>query len=100
MALPVVGLVLGDCTGIGPEQCARVLHDGRMAAIARLVVIGDARVLERGMEHAAEVVSWGLMDETVPIIRIYDTEPAQLSDAFDALVHRVPLWSSPAASEM
>ena len=52
MPLPVVGLVLGDCTGIGPEQCARVLHGGRMAAIARLVVIGDARVLERGMEHA------------------------------------------------
>jgi hypothetical protein len=34
---------------------------------------------ERGMEHAAEVVSWGLMDEMIPIIRIYDAEPAQLS---------------------
>jgi 4-hydroxythreonine-4-phosphate dehydrogenase len=50
--LPVIGLVLGDCTGIGPEQCARVLHDGRLASLVRLVVIGDARVLERGMEHA------------------------------------------------
>jgi hypothetical protein len=48
---------------------------------------------ERGMEHAAEVVSWGLMDEMVPIIRIYNAEPAQLADAFNLLVHRPPLWA-------
>jgi hypothetical protein len=48
---------------------------------------------ERGAEHAAEVVSWGLMDEMIPIIRIYDAEPAQLSEAFDLLVHRPPLWT-------
>jgi hypothetical protein len=48
---------------------------------------------ERGMEHAAEVVSWGLMDEMVPIIRIYDAAPADLSIAFHVLVERPPLWS-------
>ena len=48
---------------------------------------------ERGMEHAAEVVSWGLMDEKVPIIRIYDADPADLSIAFELLVNRPPLWS-------
>jgi hypothetical protein len=49
---------------------------------------------ERGNEHAAEVVSWGLMDEMIPIIRIYDAEPAYLSIAFDLLVSRAPLWSA------
>ncbi len=48
---------------------------------------------ERGMEHAAEVVSWGLMDEMVPIIRIYDAAPADLRIAFDLLVGEPPLWS-------
>jgi hypothetical protein len=48
---------------------------------------------ERGNEHAAEVVSWGLMDEMIPIIRIYNAEPADLSIAFDLLVARAPLWS-------
>jgi hypothetical protein len=48
---------------------------------------------ERGAEHAAEVVSWGLMDEMIPIIRIYDADPADLSIAFDLLVDRAPLWS-------
>jgi 4-hydroxythreonine-4-phosphate dehydrogenase len=50
--LPVIGLIPGDCTGIGPEQTARILADGNLASVARLVVIGDARVLEMGMSHA------------------------------------------------
>ena len=50
--LPVIGLIPGDCTGIGPEQTARILADGNLADVARLVVIGDARVLEMGMTHA------------------------------------------------
>ena len=32
--LPLLGLMLGDCTGIGPEQCARVLADRRLADAA------------------------------------------------------------------
>ncbi len=48
---------------------------------------------ERGAEHAAEVMSWGLMDEMIPIIRIYDAAPAELSEAFDLLVDRPPLWT-------
>jgi 4-hydroxythreonine-4-phosphate dehydrogenase len=50
--LPVIGLIPGDCTGIGPEQTARILADGNLTDVARLVVIGDARVLEMGMAHA------------------------------------------------
>ena len=50
--LPVLGLMLGDCTGIGPEQCARVLADRRLADAARIVVVGDARVLAMGARDA------------------------------------------------
>jgi 4-hydroxythreonine-4-phosphate dehydrogenase len=83
--LPVVGLVLGDCTGIGPEQCARVLHDGRLAAHARLVVIGDARVLERGMEHARVRFPYIRVSpdrigeaagQAVPIVDLGNTDPS------------------------
>ena len=35
----------------------------------------------RGNEHAAEVLTWGLMDEPVPIVRIYDAQPEQLDRA-------------------
>jgi 4-hydroxythreonine-4-phosphate dehydrogenase len=51
--LPTIALTPGDCTGIGPEQIARVLANGELAKVARLVVIGDARVLEMGMAHAS-----------------------------------------------
>ncbi len=57
-ALPLLGLMLGDATGIGPEQCARVLADRRLADAARLVVFGDARVLEQGARDAGVELAW------------------------------------------
>ncbi len=52
---------------------------------------------EWGAEHAAEVVSWGLMDERVPIVRIYDASPPELAVAFDLLAGQSPLWARSAA---
>ena len=49
---------------------------------------------EWGAEHAAEVVSWGLMDELVQIIRIYNAEPAELTVAFESLTGRSPFWEA------
>ena len=57
-SLPILGLMLGDCTGIGPEQCARILADGRLKDAARLLVVGDARVLERGARDARVELCW------------------------------------------
>ena len=57
MTLPVMGLMLGDCAGIGPEQCARVLADRRLADAARILVVGDARVLEQGAKDAGAKLS-------------------------------------------
>ena len=57
--LPVLGLMLGDSTGIGPEICARVLADRqRLADAARVLVVGDARVLEQGARDAGVSVAW------------------------------------------
>jgi 4-hydroxythreonine-4-phosphate dehydrogenase len=50
--------MLGDCTGIGPEQCARVLADRRLADAARLLVVGDARVLAQGARDAGVRLAW------------------------------------------
>jgi 4-hydroxythreonine-4-phosphate dehydrogenase len=54
----VLGMMLGDPTGIGPEICARVLADRRLADAARLLVIGDARVLELGASDAGVKIAW------------------------------------------
>ena len=86
--LPVLGLMLGDCTGIGPEQCARILADRRMASHARLLVAGDARVLEQGARDAdvklrvraypePESVDWSRAEE-VPMIDLANIDPATI----------------------
>ncbi len=51
-ACPKVALVPGDPTGIGPEQCARILADRRLDDAAQIAVVGDARVLAMGMQDA------------------------------------------------
>jgi hypothetical protein len=44
-----------------------------------------------GAEHAAEAVSWALMDEPVKIVRILDAEPERLDTAFRMLTGFAPL---------
>jgi hypothetical protein len=44
-----------------------------------------------GAEHAAETVSWALMDEPVRIGRIFDAEPERLATAFRLLTGSEPL---------
>ena len=76
--LPRIALHLGDCTGIGPELCARVLHDGRLKESARMVVVGDMRVLEQGMRDARvtlplqRVASIAAIDWSQPDIPVLD----------------------------
>ncbi|GGH09732.1 4-hydroxythreonine-4-phosphate dehydrogenase 2 [Alsobacter metallidurans] len=86
-ALPRIALTLGDCTGIGPELCARILHDGRLRDAARIVVVGDARVLEQGMRDAgvsfpvARVASPDEADwsgDAVPMVDLGNIDPATL----------------------
>ena len=84
---PVIGLMLGDFTGIGPEQCARVLSDRRLSDAARIVAIGDARVLEMGARDAGVQLDWrgygsiGSIDWTrreIAFIDLANLDPAQI----------------------
>ena len=85
--LPVIGLMLGDATGIGPEQCARVLADRRLADAARIVVVGDRRVLDQGARDAGVALEPSAYDDPgsvdwsrgdVPLIDLGNTDPALL----------------------
>jgi 4-hydroxythreonine-4-phosphate dehydrogenase len=84
-ALPIIALVPGDCTGIGPEQTARILADGNLADVARLVVVGDARVLEMGMAQAGVHLKVERIDSpsqanwqsgAVQLVDLANTDPA------------------------
>jgi 4-hydroxythreonine-4-phosphate dehydrogenase len=85
--LPRVALLLGDCTGIGPEQCARILHDGRLSNVARIVVVGDGRVLEQGMHDAGVSFAWRNVPPDapewatsgVPVVDLRNIDPTAFS---------------------
>ena len=49
---PLVGLVVGDPAGIGPELAARLAADSSVADAVRLLIIGDRRIFDRGAEIA------------------------------------------------
>jgi 4-hydroxythreonine-4-phosphate dehydrogenase len=85
--LPLLGLMLGDFTGIGAEQCARVLADRRLADAARLLVVGDTRVLDLGCRDAGvsivwrryaapEDIDWSRAE--IPIIDLANLDPSTL----------------------
>lgn len=86
-ALPRLALLPGDMTGIGPELVARVLADRRFRDTARIVVVGDRRVLEMGAADAgvdlalrpvASVadIEWG--QATTPIVDLANIDPAKI----------------------
>lgn len=87
MTLPLLGFILGDPTGIGPEQCARILADRRLADAARLLVIGDARVLERGaaqagvamkLQRVAQPEDADFSSSAVPVLDLRNYDPATI----------------------
>src|SRR5687767_11207259 len=50
---PIIALAIGDPAGISPELTARLLALDEVTSKARLVVIGDRRVLDDGARVAA-----------------------------------------------
>ena len=48
--LPAIALTMGDPAGIGPEVVVKAIADSQLAPLARWIVVGDARVLERAAQ--------------------------------------------------
>ena len=46
-ARPVIALAMGDPAGISPELTAMLLADPETREAARIVVIGDRRILDK-----------------------------------------------------
>lgn len=57
MKKPILGITMGDAAGVGPEIIVKALADAALYEIARPVVFGDLKILER----AARIVGGGLV---------------------------------------
>jgi hypothetical protein len=97
----------GDCTKQALSARVTVLHElghawmiDRVsdATVAGLLELsgrktwGDADVpwVERGVEYAAEVIAWGLLDEVIPMVRIGTPPCEELAAAFELLTGAPP----------
>src|SRR6266849_23745 len=85
--IPVIGLMLGDMTGVGPEISAKLLAGGKYRSDARVVVVGDARVLELGCRDARVELEWQAVptvaaidwsQERVPLVDLGNIDPARI----------------------
>lgn len=84
---PLIGLMLGDACGIGPEVAAKAVASGAVGDRARVVIVGDVRVLEQGMRDAGLRFGYDVyttLDEvtwprrTVPVVDLGNLDPGQL----------------------
>lgn len=71
---PIIGMVLGDATGIGPELIARLCARKENLKNCRPIIIGDLRVLRQGMDIAKV---------RFPVRAIEAVEDAAYGDAID-----------------
>jgi 4-hydroxythreonine-4-phosphate dehydrogenase len=81
---PLLGILLGEATGIGPELIAKLCAQDRLRPHCRPILIGDARVLAQGQQIAGvsfpvkpvadmAAATW---DEGVPILDQDNLDPA------------------------
>lgn len=47
--LPVIGMMIGDPAGVGPEVCVRTAVSGELAGLCRPILVGDLGVVRRAL---------------------------------------------------
>jgi hypothetical protein len=92
----------GDCTEQALSARATVLHElghawmiDRVSDATRAGLLelsgrktwggDDVPWVERGVEYAAEVIAWGLLDEVIPMVRLGTPPCEELAAAFELL---------------
>lgn len=83
---PILGILMGDAAGVGPELVAKLAVNNFYAECCRPILIGDVRVFENalkvvGGDAAHYVISdvkeadWG---RGLPVLDQHDTDPAEV----------------------
>ena len=84
---PLIGLMLGDACGVGPEVAVKAMASGAVGDRARVAIVGDLRVLKQGMRDARRSFDYTVyktLDDvtwprrTVPVIDLGNMDPDKL----------------------
>jgi len=83
---PVLGVLLGNSAGIGPELVAMLAKKDYYMEYCRPVIIGDVRMLEHGMKTVGCEVPYYVIsdlsecdwDKGYPVLDLHDQDPAKV----------------------
>ena len=86
MYKPIIGILLGDSTGVGPELVAKVAASGFLTEQCRPVIIGDVRVFENGLKIIGKTTSYYAVEDVaeadwkkgIPVLDQHDQNPAEI----------------------
>lgn len=84
--LPILGVLLGNSAGVGPELVAKLAVEDQYAAYCRPVIIGDLRMFEHGLQVVGgDVPHYAVSDlrecdwtRGYPVLDLKDQDPAQV----------------------
>lgn len=83
---PILGILLGEATGIGPEVVAKVCAKNRISNYCRPILIGDLRVLKAGMNISDVTFPFNVVDDithvdwmgSIPILDQKNIDPTKI----------------------
>lgn len=83
---PIIGLILGDAAGVGPEIIAKLAASNFYNEYCKPVVLGDARILEMGAKAAGvnvpmeiiENVEEATWENGIPVLDQKDLDPTKV----------------------
>ena len=86
---PVLGILLGDATGVGPEIVAKVSSNGFLNEYCRPIIIGDIRVFENGLRmchtnaphYAVSNVDEADWEKGIPVLDQKNQDPSKITIA-------------------
>lgn len=86
MYRPILGILLGDSTGVGPELVAKVAVSGLLTEQCRPVIIGDVRMFEKGLKIINGNVEYNVIsdiseanwDNGIPVLDTKDQNPEEI----------------------
>ena len=83
---PVIGMILGDGSGVGPEITAKLAGKGVLTDGARPMILGDGRLWEYAAGKFAPGVSWHVFEKAedvdwehgLPVLHVGEQKPEDI----------------------
>lgn len=81
--LPILGVMLGDSAGVGPELIAKLASKNYFSSYCRPLIVGDVRMLAHGLKAVGGTASYYVVDDPaqcdwsrgIPVLDLKNQDP-------------------------